>query len=103
MTTTTSAQSHNKPADPTPPGRPRPGIVRRIFAFPLVWALLGAAFISIFDGVLVGVGGDLGTPFLIGGSLIGALVALGLYILTMRALAGRRVPELRGSVIRDLL
>lgn len=103
MTTTTSARSRGtQPDDATPPGS-RPGIVRRIFAFPLIWAALGAAAIVIADGVLVGVGGDLGTPFLIGGSILGALLSLGLYILTMRALAGRRVPELAGPVVRDVL
>ncbi|WP_349898711.1 CPBP family intramembrane glutamic endopeptidase [Parafrigoribacterium soli] len=103
MTTTTSARSRDtRPDAATPPGS-RPGIGRRILAFPLVWAALGAAAIAIADGVLVGVGGDLGAPFLIGGSILGALLALGLYILTMRALAGRRVPELAGPVVRDVL
>lgn len=103
MTTTTSTRGPGSQPDDAMPPASRQGLVRRILAFPLVWAALGAAMIVIADGVLVGVGGDLGTPFLIGGSLLGGVLSLGLYILTMRALAGRRVPELAGQVVRDVL
>jgi membrane protease YdiL (CAAX protease family) len=64
---------------------------------------IGAALIVITDGVLVGIGGDLGAPFLMGGSIIGALASIGFYLFTMKVLARRRVPELRGSTVKEFL
>lgn len=81
----------------------KPGIVRRIFAFPLVWFVLGAAAIVIFDQVLKGAVSGLGTPIRLGAALVSAGVAIGLYVLTMRLLARRRTPELRGSIGREFV
>ena len=81
----------------------KPGIVRRIFAFPLVWLVIGAAVIVIFNGVLTGVASDLDTPFQIAAALIGAAGSIGLYALTMRLVARRRTPEMRRPIGREFL
>lgn len=81
----------------------KPGIVRRIFAFPLVWLVIGAAMIVIFSGVLNGISSELDTPFQIGAALIGAAGSVGLYVLTMRLIARRRTPELSGKIGREFV
>ncbi|MGP6169593.1 CPBP family intramembrane glutamic endopeptidase [Microbacterium sp. A196] len=81
----------------------KPGIVRRIFAFPPVWLVLGAAAIVIVYAVLTGVASEMSTPFQIAAALIGTAGSIGLYLLTMRVLARRRTPELRWAAGREFL
>jgi membrane protease YdiL (CAAX protease family) len=78
-------------ADPLPRRR---GWIARFFAFPLVWLVIGAATITIGDGVLVGIGSEGGTIGTIIGALAGAALSLALYVVTMRFIARRRMPEL---------
>lgn len=81
----------------------KPGIVRRILAYPLVWLVIGAVAIVIFSGLLNGVSSELDTPFQIGAALISAVGSIGLYVLTMRLVARRRTPELNGRIGREFL
>ncbi|MGA0567728.1 CPBP family intramembrane glutamic endopeptidase [Rathayibacter sp. KR2-224] len=81
----------------------RPGIVRRILAFPLVWALIGAALIVIGDGVLVGIGSDMGDVGLMTFTLIGAAFSIGVYVFVMKVLARRTVGELHRRLGRETL
>lgn len=81
----------------------RPSVVRRIFAFPLVWALIGAAVIAIGDGVLVGIGGDLGDTGLVVFTLIGAGFSIGVYVVVMKLLARRGIGELYRGLGRETL
>lgn len=81
----------------------KPGIVRRILAFPLVWLVIGAAVIGMFDGMLNGIASELTTPFQVGAALIGAAGAIVFYVLTMRFLARRRIPELGGARGREFV
>ena len=81
----------------------RPSVVRRIFAFPLVWALIGAAVIAIGDGVLVGSGGDLGDTGLVVFTLIGAGFSIGVYVVVMKLLARRGIGELYRGLGRETL
>ena len=81
----------------------KPGIVRRILAFPLVWLAIGAAAIAIFNGLVTGVASELDTPFQVAAALIGTAGSIGLYVLTMRLVARRRTPEMRRPVGREFL
>ncbi|MGO2747305.1 CPBP family intramembrane glutamic endopeptidase [Microbacterium sp.] len=81
----------------------KPGIVRRFFALPPVWLVLGAAAIAIFYGVITGIGSEMSIPFQVGAALIGTAGSIGLYLLTMRVLARRRTPELRWADGREFL
>lgn len=81
----------------------KPGIVRRIFAFPLVWLVIGAAAIVIFNGLITGVASELDTPFQVAAALIGVAGSIGLYVLTMRLVARRRTPEMRRPIAREFL
>jgi membrane protease YdiL (CAAX protease family) len=78
-------------------------LLKRFFKSPIVWMLVGGVAIMGIDGVCVGVGTDLGLPFLIAGSLVAAGLALVVYRVVMRFLAHRDVPELRfdpGELLR---
>jgi uncharacterized protein len=81
----------------------KPGLARRILAFPLVWAVIGAAFIVIGDGVLVGIGSELGDTMSLTFSLIGAAFTLGVYVLVMKLLARRTVRELYRGILPNTL
>ncbi|GAB3611279.1 type II CAAX endopeptidase family protein [Humibacter ginsengiterrae] len=81
----------------------RPGPVRRILAFPLVWALIGAVLIVIGDGVLLGVGGDLGDSGSMVFTLIGVAFSIGAYVFVMKVLARRTVGELYRGFTRESL
>lgn len=81
----------------------KPGIVRRIFAFPLVWLVIGTAAIVIFNGLITGVASELDTPFQVAAALIGVAGSIGLYVLTMRLVARRRTPEMRRPIGREFL
>lgn len=81
----------------------RPGVTRRIFAFPLVWAAIGAVLIVIGDGVLLGVGGDLGDTGLMIFTLIGVVYSIGVYLMVMKVLARRTVGELYRGFGRNSL
>ena len=75
--------------------------MKRFFAYPITWMLIGAVAIMAADAVCLGVGMELGTA----GSILGPLIAVGagfgLYWLVMRYLARREMPELRAP--RELL
>jgi membrane protease YdiL (CAAX protease family) len=81
----------------------KPGLVRRILAFPLVWLLIGAAVISLVFGVADGLAIELDPPLAAVVLLVGIAASLGLYVLTMRGLARRRTPELRWASGREFL
>lgn len=81
----------------------KPGVVRRVFAFPLVWFVIGAVVIIAVDQVVRVAASGFGTPVRIIAALVSAALAIGIYVLTMRLLARRRTPELRGSVAREIL
>lgn len=85
---------------PTPK---KPGIARRIFAFPLVWLLIGAPVIMLFFGLLNGFARELSVPIRAIVTLAGTAAAIGLYVWTMRGLARRRTPELRWAAGREFL
>lgn len=68
--------------------------IGRFFSFPLIWLVIGAATITIGDGVLVGIGSEAGPAGMISGALFGAALALTMYVVTMRFIARRRIPEL---------
>lgn len=87
----------------TVPDSEKPGMIRRIFAFPLVWFVIGAVVIIAVDQVVRVAASGFGTPIRIIASLVSAALAIGIYVLTMRLLARRRSPELRGSVAREIL
>lgn len=81
----------------------KPGIARRVLAFPLVWLVIGAAAIAAFSGLLNGISSELSTPWQIALALIGCAGSIGLYVLTMRLVARRRTPELRGAIGKEFL
>lgn len=81
----------------------KPGLVRRILAFPLVWLLIGAAVISLVFGVADGLASELSPPLAAVVLLVGIAASIGLYALTMRGLARRRTPELRWASGREFL
>lgn len=69
--------------------------VRRFFAYPIVWMLVGGVLIMGANAVCVGVGGENGPSFLAAGSVVAAVLALVLYRVVMRFLARRETVELR--------
>ncbi|HEY6037044.1 MAG TPA: CPBP family intramembrane glutamic endopeptidase [Kofleriaceae bacterium] len=71
--------------------------MRRFFAYPITWMLVGAAAIIAADGVFIGGGMQLGTVGSIVGPLLAVAAGLGLYRLVMHYLARREMPELRGA------
>ncbi|MDQ0613916.1 membrane protease YdiL (CAAX protease family) [Microbacterium sp. W4I4] len=87
----------------TSPDTKNLGIIRRFLAFPLVWFVLGAVVIIAVDQVIRVAASGFGAPIRIVASLVSAALAIGIYVLTMRLLARRRTPELRGSVFREIL
>ncbi len=76
---------------------------RRRFGYPLAWFVLGTLMIALVDGVPIGVGSYLGVPFSIVGSLVGSVASVGAYLVTMRVLARRRVPELGRPIVSEML
>lgn len=86
---------------PLPPSR---SPVSRFFAFPLVWLIIGAALITIGDGFLLDITSENGTSGVIVGALVGAAVSLVLYVVTMKFIARRAMPELfHKGVVKQLL
>lgn len=87
----------------TPSTSEKPGIVRRFFAFPLVWLVIGGAVLMVFYGLVYGIAAELVTPLRVAVTLVGIAAAVVLYVLTMRVLARRRTPELRWAAGREFL
>lgn len=79
------------------------GKIRRILASPLVWLVIGAAAIVIFNGMITGIAAELDAPFQVIASLVGAAGAIGLYVVIMRFLARRRIRELQRPIVREFL
>lgn len=88
----------------TAPPSPRQPVMRRILTFPVTWMLIGVVFVFLTSAIFVGVGSELGPVGQGGMALIDAVAGFAFYVLTMRLVARRRIPELAlGTAARELL
>ena len=86
-----------------PPSSRHP-VMRRILTFPVTWMLIGVVFVFLTSAIFVGVGSELGPVGLSVMALIDAVAGFAFYVLTMRLVARRRIPELAlGTAARELL
>jgi hypothetical protein len=69
----------------------------RLAHFPLAWMLIGVLAIALEDALLTGIGSALGPVGTALGALSGGVIAVLLYRLIMRRMAGRTVPELAAA------
>jgi membrane protease YdiL (CAAX protease family) len=77
--------------------------MKRFFAFPITWMLVGGGAIMAADGVCIGGGMQLGTAGGIVGPLLAVVLGLVVYRLVMTYLARREMPELRKPRAREFL
>jgi membrane protease YdiL (CAAX protease family) len=79
---------------PTPTAPPRRGTTERILTFPVTWMVVGTVLVFLPPAVLVAIGAGAGPVGVALTALIGMAVGSAFYVVTLRLLARRRIPEL---------
>lgn len=79
---------------PAPAAPHRRGVTRRFLTFPVTWMAIGTVLVFLTSAIPIAVGAELGPVGVALMALVGIAVGSAFYVLTMRLIARRRIPEL---------
>jgi membrane protease YdiL (CAAX protease family) len=89
---------------PAPAAPHRPSAVHRIRTFPVTWMVIGTVLVFLTSAVPIAIGAEFGPVGVVLMAIVGIAVGIAFYVLTMRSIAGRHIPELAlARAARDTL
>ncbi|PZF66969.1 CPBP family intramembrane metalloprotease [Curtobacterium sp. MCPF17_047] len=78
----------------TPTAPHRRGVINRLRTFPVTWMIIGTVLVVLTSAVFTAIGAESGPIGMALMALIGMAAGSAFYVLTMRVIARRRIPEL---------